>query len=167
MACLRNDSMSSIFTFISPRLMKFLPTERIIIVAMQLESRIKKVPYSGKLSREKIFTNFAIFHHPQKFSPRNSRHATPIMRPVITFCESFLRKMLLSYRSAKVFSLKNFPLYGNRRSWMATNIHLVLTYPNFWCQGSLEIEHLRRRPFQLSRCSQMLCYTIGQRSRMQ
>ena len=40
------------------------------------------------------------------------RHATPIMRPVLTFRESFLREMLLSYRSAKVFSLENFPLYG-------------------------------------------------------
>ena len=34
------------------------------------------------------------------------------MRPVLTFRESFLREMLLSYRSAKVFSLKNSPLYG-------------------------------------------------------
>ena len=50
------------------------------------------------------------FSHPRKFSPRNSGHATPIMRPA--FRESFLREMLLSYRSAKVFSLKNFPLYG-------------------------------------------------------
>ena len=40
------------------------------------------LPYSGKLSREKTFMNFAFFSHPQKFPPRNSRHATPIMRPV-------------------------------------------------------------------------------------
>ena len=61
-----------------------------------------------KLSRISRF-----FSHPRKFSPRNSRHATPIMRPILTSRESFLRKMILSYRSAKVFSLENFPLYGN------------------------------------------------------
>ena len=52
------------------------------------------------------------FSHPWKFSPRNSRHATPIMRPILTFHESFLREMLLSHRSAKVFSLENFSLDG-------------------------------------------------------
>ena len=61
----------------------------------------------GKLSREKTFTNFAIFQPSAKVSPQNSWHATPIMQPVLTFHE-----MLLSYRSAKVFSLVNFPLYG-------------------------------------------------------
>ena len=60
-----------------------------------------------KLSRISRFSR-----HPRKFSPRNSRHATPIMRPVLTFRESFLREMLLSYRSAKVFSLENLPLCG-------------------------------------------------------
>ena len=60
-----------------------------------------------KLSRISRFS-----HHPRKFSPRNSRHATPIMQPVLTFRESFLCEMLLSYGSAKVFSLENFPLYG-------------------------------------------------------
>ena len=52
------------------------------------------------------------FSHLWKFSRRNSRHAILIMRPVLIFCESFLREMLLSYWSAKVFSLKNFPLYS-------------------------------------------------------
>ena len=36
------------------------------------------------------------------------------MRPVLAFRESFLREMILSYQSAKVFSLENFPLYGMR-----------------------------------------------------
>ena len=71
-----------------------------------------KVPYSRKLSREKTFTKFAIFQPSAKVFSRNSRHATPIMRPVLAFRESFLRKMLLFYRSVKVFSLENFPLYG-------------------------------------------------------
>ena len=34
------------------------------------------------------------------------------MWPVLTIRESFLREMLLSYRSVKVLSLENFPLYG-------------------------------------------------------
>ena len=67
-----------------------------------------------KLSRISRFSR-----HPRKFSPRNSRHATPNMRPVLTFRESFLREMLLSYRSAKVFSLENFPLYGSSYTPMA------------------------------------------------
>ena len=62
--------------------------------------------------RGRKLMNFTIFSHPRKFSPQNSRHATPIIRSVFAFRESFLRKMLLSYRSAKVFSLENFPLYG-------------------------------------------------------
>ena len=74
------------------------------------------VPYSRKLSREKTFTKFAIFPPSAKVSPQNSRHATSIMRPVSTFRESFLREMLLSYRSAKIFSLENFPLYSN--TWL-------------------------------------------------
>ena len=40
------------------------------------------------------------FSHPWKFSPRNSRHPTPIMQLVLAFRESFLREMLLSYQSA-------------------------------------------------------------------
>ena len=29
------------------------------------------IPYSGNLSREKTFANFAVFEHPRKFYPRN------------------------------------------------------------------------------------------------
>ena len=68
---------------------------------------------AGNFRGRKLSRISRFFSHPRKFSPRNSRHATPIMRPVLTFRESFLREMLLSYRSAKVFSLENFPLYGN------------------------------------------------------
>ena len=51
-----------------------------------------------KFSREKTFTNSRFYSHPQKFSPRNFRHATPIYAISLTFRESFLP----SYRSAKV-----------------------------------------------------------------
>ena len=63
---------------------------------------LKYVPYSGKLSREKNFMNFAIYSHPRKFSPRNFRHAIPTYAISLTFRKSFLCKMLPSYRSAKV-----------------------------------------------------------------
>ena len=72
-----------------------------------------------KLSRISRFSR-----HPRKFSPRNSGHATPIMRPVLTFRENFLREMLLSYQSAKVFSLENFPLYGTL-DWFSTAPNLI------------------------------------------
>ena len=62
---------------------------------------------AGNFRGRKLSWILRFFHHSQKFSPRNSRHATPIMRPILTF-----REMLLSYRSAKVFSLENFPLDG-------------------------------------------------------
>ena len=67
---------------------------------------------AGNFRGRKLSRISRFFSHPRKFSPRNSRYATPIMRPVLAFRESFLREMILSYRSAKVFSLENFPLYG-------------------------------------------------------
>ena len=73
---------------------------------------VECLPYSGKLSREKTFTNFAIFRLSVKVFYTKFRHATPIMWPALTFRESFLRKMLPSYWSVKVFSLEIFPLYG-------------------------------------------------------
>ena len=65
---------------------------------------------AGNFQGRKLSRILRFFRHPRKFSPRNSRHATPILRPVLAF-----REMLLSYRSAKIFSLENFPLYGNAR----------------------------------------------------
>ena len=72
-----------------------------------------KYRIAGNFRGRKLSRISRFFRHPRKFSPRNSRHATPIMRPLLTFRESFLREMLLSHRSSKVFSLENFPLYGN------------------------------------------------------
>ena len=67
---------------------------------------------AGNFRGRKLSRISRFFRHPRKFSPRNSRHATAIMQPILTFREGFLREMLLSYRSVKVFSLENFPLYG-------------------------------------------------------
>ena len=76
---------------------------------------------AGNFRGRKLSRISQFFRHPRKFSPRNSRHATPIMRPLLTFRESFLREMLLSHRSSKVFSLENFPLYGI----MSESVHTV------------------------------------------
>ena len=62
---------------------------------------------AGNFRGRKLSRISRFFSHPRKFSPRNSRYAIPIMRTVLAF-----REMILSYRSAKVFSLENFPLYG-------------------------------------------------------
>ena len=72
----------------------------------------RKYRIAGNFRGWKLSRISRFFSHPRKFSPQNSSHATPIMRPVLTFRESFLHEMLLSYRSMKVFSLENFPLYG-------------------------------------------------------
>ena len=39
-------------------------------------------------------------------------HAAPTYDWFQAICESFLREILTSYGSAKVFSLENLPLYG-------------------------------------------------------
>ena len=72
---------------------------------------------AGNFRGRKLSRISRFFRHPRKFSPWNSRHATPTMRPVLTFRESFLHEMLLSYRSTKVLSLENFPLYSNFHGW--------------------------------------------------
>ena len=64
---------------------------------------------SGKLSRQKTFMNFAVWSHPQKFSPRNLGVPYPPMLG-FSFCDSFLRKTVTLTRSMKIFSLETFPL---------------------------------------------------------
>ena len=58
---------------------------------------------AGNFRGRKLSRISRFFSHPRKFSPRSSRHATPIIRSVFAFRESFLRE--------RVFSLENFPLY--------------------------------------------------------
>ena len=69
------------------------------------------IPYSGKFSREKTFANFEVESHPRKFSPRNLGRAAPTYDCFQAIRERFLREILTSYGSAKVFSLKSLPLY--------------------------------------------------------
>ena len=86
---------------------------------------------AGNFRGRKLSRISRFFSHPRKFSPRNSRHATPIIRSVFAFRESFLCEMLLSYRSAKVFSLENFPLYGI----LLRTYVCKLNYPKLIFQG--------------------------------
>ena len=83
---------------------------------------------AGNFRGRKLSRISRFFSHPRKFSPRNSRYATPIMRPVLVFRESFLREMLLSYRSVKVFSLENFPLYGNNYTCILCTYNVIYMY---------------------------------------
>ena len=95
----------------------------------------------GNFRGRKLSQISRFFSHLRKFSPRNSMHAIPIMQPVLTFRESFLREMLLSYRSAKVFSLENFPLYGNNLYNMTdASLHAQFQQPD-------------RRPSVVGRCT--------------
>ena len=50
--------------------------------------------------------------HPRKFSSRNLGHAAPTYDWFQAIRESFLREILTSYGSAKVFSLESLPLYS-------------------------------------------------------
>ena len=51
--------------------------------------------------------------HPQKFSREIWGCATTTYDLFQAIRESFLREILTSYGSAKVFSLESFPLYGS------------------------------------------------------
>ena len=61
------------------------------------------------------------YSHLWKVSPRNFRHATPIYAICLTFHKIFLREMLPSYQSTKVFSLESFPLYSTGQKNIVIN----------------------------------------------
>ena len=63
----------------------------------------RKYHIAGNFRGRKLSRISRFFSHLRKFSPRNSRHATPIMLP---FRESFLREMLLSTDPRKFFPSK-------------------------------------------------------------
>ena len=57
--------------------------------------------YSGNLSREKPSW---LYSNPREFSLQNCRHATHVYAISLTFCESFLRKLLPSYQLILLYS---------------------------------------------------------------
>ena len=70
------------------------------------------VPYSGKLSREKTFVNFAVLWLYAKVFSAKFGAWCPLGLQKRAICESFLRKNHIFHQFMKVFSLKSFPLYG-------------------------------------------------------
>ena len=70
------------------------------------------IPYSGKLSREKTFANFEVREPSAKVFSTKFWGMPPTYVWFQAIRESFLREILTSYGSAKVFSLESLPLYG-------------------------------------------------------
>ena len=97
--------------------------------------------YSGKLSREKTFTNF-IAMHLRKLSPRNFRHTTPIYAINYHSVKVFFREMLPSYRFMKAFSPSKVSRYMVNRLLIRSELNLrtksqliIITYIQSTMQG--------------------------------
>ena len=74
---------------------------------------LRYIPYSRKLSSEKTFTNFAVLEPPVKVFSTKFGCAVPSYDRFWHSAKVFSAKWsLLIYRSARVFSLESFPLYG-------------------------------------------------------
>ena len=71
-----------------------------------------RIPYSGKLSREKSFANFTQFCS-YYISLRNLEAWRLFERQKRATTKVFSTKIVFFYQSAKVFSLESFPLYGD------------------------------------------------------
>ena len=80
---------------------------------------ISDIPYSGKLSRDKMFANFADLEPFVKvFSTYLKCVSVRVrMRPILPLThEGFLREIFYFHIFAKVLSLESFPLYGRSRN---------------------------------------------------
>ena len=74
-----------------------------------------QLPYSGKLSRDKMFANFADLEPFVKVFSANLKCVSVrvLMRPILPLThESFLREIFDFHIFAKILSLESFPLYG-------------------------------------------------------
>ena len=88
-------------------------------------SKSKVIPYSGKFSREKSFTDFEVFGLPAKALRKTT--ATPIpnwRRQAIH--ESFPCEFLALHQFVKVFSLASFPLYSNSLLMDEEHVHTCI-----------------------------------------
>ena len=72
-----------------------------------------EIPYSGKCSREKTFTNFAVLWLFAKVFSAKFGGVASFGTGAI--CESFLRENCTFHQSSKVFSLESFPLHGTQQ----------------------------------------------------
>ena len=93
-----------------------------MIMVENKASTLIYIPYSGKLSRDKTFANFADLKPFVKvFSANLSVHVRVRMRPILPLThESFLREIFYFHIFAKVLSLESFPLYGISNADMIT-----------------------------------------------
>ena len=97
------------------------------------------IPYSGKLSREKTFANFAVLWQFVKVFSMKFGAWCSLVRPKRAMRESFLRKNRIFHQFAKVFSFESFPLYSKLTSLQET-LNLLHTCPmwllnnNAWSQ---------------------------------
>ena len=71
-----------------------------------------RIPYSGKLSREKSFANFTQFCS-YYISLRNLEAWRLFERQKRATTKVFSTKIVFFHQSAKVFSLESFPLYSD------------------------------------------------------
>ena len=83
------------------------------------------IPYSGKLSREKTFTNFVVLWLFAKVFSMKFWVWHPLARRKRAFRESFLCKNCIVYQSKQVFSLESFPLYGSVQTAVYTVVLLI------------------------------------------
>ena len=91
-----------------------------MLESQSLGQKVFSIPYSGKLLREKTFTNFAVLWlfakvFPVKFGGLVSLGAAQMGIP-----QKFLCKNCIFHQFVKVFSLESFPLYS-----IVTIVHLV------------------------------------------
>ena len=86
--------------------------KHLCLIQCYVYSECLYLPYSGKLLREKTFTNFVDLEPPAKVFSTKFEACRTHLWYVLAFRESFHHKMVTSYRSTKVFSLERFPLYG-------------------------------------------------------
>ena len=83
-----------------------------LCIHSQLDScHLKLLPYSGKLSREKTFTNFKVCSHSRKFLCKIGGHGIFWQQHQWAICESFLHENLIS-ANRKSFPPRKFPLCG-------------------------------------------------------
>ena len=83
-------------------------SKRMILLCMNTLYRIAENFQGRKLSRILQFGDDS-----RKFSPRNLGVWYPLGLQKRAICESFLHENHIFHQSAKVFSLKSFPLYGS------------------------------------------------------
>ena len=91
---------------------QLLNIEALVKIFSNLKLVTGKLPYSGKLLREKTFANFAVlWQYTKVFFRKIWGHGILWQKQAIH--KSFLRENCIFHQFAKVFSLESLPLYGS------------------------------------------------------